>query len=409
MFRVTIIVGVRLVEVNASAGVHSTTVNRWLVAVVLVVIALLVPGGADALMTLRPGDAPPPFALTDLAGKRVGSDALTGGAAVVLFWSTWSPRSAEMFDDFKRHAAAYSTKGLKIVAINIDGENFGPAQQAAIREYASARELPFPVLLDEGLKTFAAWGVMAHPTEVVIAADGRIAYVLPGYPETLREELEEAIRKALGIVAPPTPPTQALSGQQEEARTYANLGRQFLAKGDLERSRDAFRKAAAADPASLEGPIMVARIALALGSPDEAEQLARQVSPETINRGDLRYLLGCLILFKGDFPAAERTFRALRERLPAEAWGAWGLGMVALARGEHREALSWLEQAALLQPENLEAEAFVRRRFRDHCLRQAPIPEEAGFMKIFPALAEIKARYCRAFDPRPPAVEGTSP
>ena len=86
-------------------------------------------------MTLRPGDAPPPFTLADLSGRRVGSDTLAGGASVVLFWSTWSPRSAEMFDDFKRHAAAYAGSGLKIVAINIDGENLGPAQKSAIREY----------------------------------------------------------------------------------------------------------------------------------------------------------------------------------------------------------------------------------------------------------------------------------
>ena len=108
-----------------------------------------------------------------------------------------------MFDDFKRHAAAYGAKGLRIVAVNIDGENLGAAQQAAIREFAAARDLPFPVLLDEGLKTFAAWGVMAHPTEVLLDAGGRIAYVLPGYPETLREELEEEIMKALGVATPP--------------------------------------------------------------------------------------------------------------------------------------------------------------------------------------------------------------
>lgn len=380
-----------------------------LAAIALVVIAPLVPGGAGALMTLRPGDVPPPFDLADLSGKRVGSGSLAGGASVVLFWSTWSPRSAEMFDDFKRHAATYAANGLKIVAINNDGENLGPAQQEAIREYAATREPPFLILLDEGLKTFAAWGVMAHPTEVVLDAGGHIAYVLPGYPETLREELEEAIRKALGIVPPPTTATQALTGPQEEARTFANLGRQFLAKGDLERAREAFRRAAAADPDSLEAAIMVARIALALGSPVEAEQLARQVSPDSINRGDLRYLLGNLMLFKGDLDNAERAFRSLQQRLPAEGWGHWGLGMVTLARGDHRSALVSMEQAHRLLPESPEAEAFVRRRFRDHCLRQDPMPEEAGFVKIFPALAEIKERYCRVFDLRRPATEKAAP
>lgn len=378
-------------------------------AVSLLAVALLWPAGAGALMQLRPGDTPPPFSLADPSGARVGSEAVAGAAAAVLFWSTWSPRSAEMLEDFKRHAAAYAAKGLKIVAINIDGENLGPAQRAAIREYLAARDLPFPVLLDEGLRTFAAWGVMAHPTEVVLDAGGRIAYVLPGYPPTLRDELEEEIRKALGLASPPSPAAQALSGPQEEARVLANLGRQFLAKGDPERAREAFRRAAAADPDSLEAAIMVARVSLSLGSPAEAEQLARSVSPEVINRGDLRYLLGGLMLFKGDVAAAERAFRSLQERLPAEGWGAWGLGLVALARGDHRGALAALEQAVRLQPENPEGKAFVRRHFRDSCQRQEPFAEEAGFAKLFPALAEVRERYCRVFAPRPPAAGEAAP
>ena len=175
--------------------------TRTIATVLALLPLLLLPGRAEALMNLRPGDAPPPFVLSDLTGKQVGSEALAGAPSVVLFWSTWSPRSGEMLDDFKRHAAAYGGKGLKIVAINIDGENLGAAQKAAIREYAVARDLPFPVLLDEDLRTFSSWGIMAHPTEVVLDAGGRIAYVLPGYPLSLREELEEEIKKALGVPA----------------------------------------------------------------------------------------------------------------------------------------------------------------------------------------------------------------
>ena len=347
----------------------------------LLAAALLVPRGAGALMVLRLGEAPPPFDLADLSGKRVGSDSFTGGATVVLFWSTWSPRSAEMFHDFKRHAAAYSGKGLKIVAINNDGENLGVARKAAILEYAAARELPFLMLLDEGLKASADWGVMADPTEVVLDAGGRIAYVLPGYPETLRDELEEAIKKVLGMATRPTVATQALSAPQEESLALAGLGRQFLAKGDPERAREAFRRAAAADPTSLEA----------------------------INRGDLRYLLGSLMLFKGDLGDAERTFRVLQDQLPAEGWGHWGLGLVVLARGDHRGALASMEQAARLQPENPVAAAFVWRYFRDSCQRQESFAEEAGFVKIFPALAETRERYCRVFAPRLPASEKAAP
>jgi len=370
----------------------------------LIVLVVAQPHDAGALMTLRRGDAPPPFALPDLAGKRVGSEVLTGAPAAVLFWSTWSPRSAEMLDDFARHAAAYAGAGLRIVAINSDGENLSASQRAAIREYAAGRNPPFPVLLDANLKTFAAWGVMAYPTEVVLDAGGRIAYVLPGYPETLRDELEEAIRGALGLASAPQGAPQARSGPQEEAAMLAGLGRRFLALGDLGRARESLVKAAAADPASLEDAIMAARISLALGSVAEAERLARQVSPEVINRGDLRYLLGSLMLFKGDLDAAERTFSALRERLPAEGWGEWGLGLVSLARDDHRTALVSLERAARLQPQNPEAAAFVRRHFRDSCLRQEAFEEEAGFVRLFPELAEVRERYCKVYAPHPAAA-----
>jgi Tfp pilus assembly protein PilF/peroxiredoxin len=384
--------------------------SRRTTAIVLTALLLTLPCDAGALMSLRVGDAPPPFELADLAGNRVGSDALAGAPSVVLFWSTWSPRSAEMFDDFTRHAAAHAARGLKIVAINIDGENLGAAQRAAVREYAASRALPFPVLLDEGLKTFAAWGVMAHPTEVVLDAGGRIAYVLPGYPETLREELEAEIGRALGIATAPAAAAAApVAPQEEAARTHASLGRHFLARGDLERAREEFQKAAAADPSSLEASVTVARTALALGSRAEAEHLARQVSPDAINRGDLRFLLGNLMLSKGDLAAAERTFRALHERLPSEGWGAWGLGIVALARGEHREALRLMQQASRMQPQNLEATALMLRHYRDRCQRRLPLPEEEGFVAVFPALAELRERYCRLFAPRPQATEAPAP
>ena len=254
---------------------------RRIAVLALAVTLAALPQSAAALMNLRTGDAPPPFTLPDLAGKPVASATLAGAPAAVLFWSTWSPRSAEMLEDFKRHAGSYGGKGLRILAVNIDGENLGEARRAAIREYAAARALPFPVLLDEGLTTFSAWGVMAHPTEVVLDAAGRIAYVLPGYPLSLREELETALRRAVGIAVEPRRAAPVSVGYvpQGMALQHFNLGRRLLAKGDADKALDAFRRAAAADPGFLEAAVMAARVSLATGDRAPAEQLARQVSP----------------------------------------------------------------------------------------------------------------------------------
>jgi thioredoxin-like negative regulator of GroEL len=368
---------------------------RSVAAALMAVLALTVPSRAAGLMSLRPGDAPPPFALPDLSGRQVTNAEIAGAPAVVLFWSTWSPRSAEMLDDFKRHAAAYGGKGLKLVAINIDGESLDAGRKAAIREFAAARELPFPVLLDEGLVTFSAWGVMAHPTEVVLGSDGRIAYVLPGYPLSLREELEEAVKKVLGIaVAVRSEPTTSVGpAPKGMALQHFNLGRQLLAKGDPDKALEAFRRSAAADPGFIEAAVMVARVSLATGDRAPAEQLAGQVSPDAVNRGDLRYLLGNLMLAKGEQDAAERAFTELREQLPKEEWGAWGLGQVALARGDRAAALALFKDARAIQAANLEGETFVRRYFRDRWMRRETSPEDDAFVAVFPALGEMRERF----------------
>jgi tetratricopeptide (TPR) repeat protein len=240
---------------------------------------------------------------------------------------------------------------------------------------------------------------MAHPTEVVLDAAGRIAYVLPGYPLSLREELEVALRRVVGIEAAPRreAPVSVGAVPQGMALQHFNLGRRLLAKGDTDKALEAFRRAAAADPAFLDAAIMVARVSLATGDLAAAEQLARQVTPEMVNRGDLRYLLGGIMLARGDTAAAAEAFRELRELLPREGWGEWGLGQTALASGENAAALGLLREARALQPENPEGEAFLRRHFRERWLRRETVPDEDGFVGLFPDLGEMRERFRKLF------------
>jgi peroxiredoxin Q/BCP len=350
---------------------------------------------AGALMSLRPGDAAPAFALPDLSGGSLALGDLAGRPAVVVFFSTWSPRSAEVLEDFKAYHAAYATRGLAIVAIDTDGENLDAARTALVREYVAAHAPPYPVLLDGRLAAFAAWGVEAQPTEVILDAAGRIRYVLAGYPLTLRDELREEIERALGIAAPPpsgaTTAAQAPAGM---ARQHFNLARQLLARGEPERAVEELRRSAEEDPTFFDAALLRARVALALGDLPTAEQFVRRTAPEAVGRGDLRYLLGGIMLRKGELDGAERAFRGLRERSPREGWGAWGLGLVALARGDRAAALADLREARELQPENVEGEAWLRHWVRDRCLRQDAGADDEAIVQLFPALAEIEERYC---------------
>jgi len=361
-------------------------------AALAVLGAVAWPSSAAALMALGVGDAPPPFELPALDGATVSSGTLAGAPAAVLFWSTWSPRSAEMLADFARYQESYGPKGLRIVAVNIDAERLDEARRAAVRDYAASRGLPFPVLVDEGLRTFAAWGVEAHPTEVLLGADGRIAYTLPGYPPSLRDELREAIERLLGVAPPPAPPPPPPAANPR-ALMHFNLGRRFLALGDAERALASFRRSAGEDPAFLEAAVMEARLSLATGDVAAGEGIARRLAPEAVNRADLRWLLGMIALERGRVAEAGAAFSALRERHPREGWGAWGLALVALAEGDPAAAGPLLEEGAALLPENPEGEAFVRGWFRERWARGEEVPGEDGFVAALPRLGDLRDRY----------------
>jgi peroxiredoxin len=167
------------------------------VGIMFFVFGLVSATPAEALTGIENDMIPPPFTLPDDNGEEVSLSSFQGSPLAIIFWSTWSPRSKEILEDFREHHSKYSSEGLKIIAINIDGEKLNNLQHNEIREYASSMALPFPILYDDELLTFASYGVMAHPSFVLIDSGGKVAYSLGGYPLSLREELRENIDKIL--------------------------------------------------------------------------------------------------------------------------------------------------------------------------------------------------------------------
>ncbi len=167
---------------------------RWLLCALL----LTVPVFSQAIETLHPGDAAPAFSLADLSGTEFSLDALGEHPRVVLFWSTWSPRSLEALEGFRAFHERWAAEGLTIVAVNADSEQMDSTRIQTVRECVDRLQVPFPVLVDSGLRTYASYGIMALPSAVLVDAKGRISYVLGGYAETMREELNEKILLAMG-------------------------------------------------------------------------------------------------------------------------------------------------------------------------------------------------------------------
>jgi len=132
---------------------------------------LTVSGAAAAFRNLEVGDQAPPIALKSLDGEEHSLGEKEGsGATIVLFWATWSPRSLVELGDLEKLRAEYGDKGLRILAVNVEGQEVKEEHRERIRSLVREKGFGFPLVMDDGLKTYNEWGVIATPTTAVLTA-----------------------------------------------------------------------------------------------------------------------------------------------------------------------------------------------------------------------------------------------
>lgn len=217
----------------------------------LCVVIFAVSSAAAAFKNIGAGDQAFPVELTDLEGQeytlaRYGADA---EAVVVLFWATWSERSLKELEDLQRLSSEYSDEGLRILAVNVEKQTLDSEDLQRIRSILHDKQVDFPVLLDEGLKTYNEWGVIATPTTAIIDGKGTVVFDLSSYPTSGFLDLDEAVRKALGIYTRTRTPDSADDGYKpaRKAMLHLGLGKRHVEKGFLTKALPEFQKAAEAD------------------------------------------------------------------------------------------------------------------------------------------------------------------
>lgn len=339
----------------------------------LVALVLLLPTAAPAIEGLHLGDRAPGFTLPRIGGGELSLDALGERTRVILFWATWSPRSLEALGDLRALHEQWGAEGLEIVAVNADGERLDAARAQAVRERIERLGLPFPVLLDADLGTYAAYGVLALPSAVVVDAGGRIAYVLGGYPETLREELKENIRLALGERPAPA---------EEAPATACSIPRAYYCSMAAEQARG-----------TADAAVMALRLSICRGDTAKAERLLQEVSREARWSGELSFAQGNLLLLKGRTQEARMIFSMLRGTHPAEGWGEWGLGMAALAEHDAERAFGYLRAAGARGAALPEAQTAVLRYLEPFWRERQAAPREEQFIALFRDLDGIRSCY----------------
>jgi cytochrome c biogenesis protein CcmG/thiol:disulfide interchange protein DsbE len=128
----------------------------------------------------------PDFTLARMNGERFRLSDHRGEVVVVNFWATWCPPCRQEIPIFVDLQTEYGDDGLTFVGISLDEEGFD-----VVRPFAQEMNINYPLMVDDGTVANRYGGVRALPMSFVVAPDGTIAYVRPGYfPEAeLREQV----------------------------------------------------------------------------------------------------------------------------------------------------------------------------------------------------------------------------
>jgi tetratricopeptide (TPR) repeat protein len=314
--------------------------------------AAVFPAGAGAAFkNVEVGQSPPAFAMKDLDGRVWESAAHLGkGVAVVVFWATWSPRSREILEDLERLRAEVGRDRLQLVAINVEHLAISAADREAIRSVATDTRTSAAVLVDEGLVAFNAYGTMAVPSSLVLDAEGRVAFTLAGYPTTMRSDLADAVRKALGL-----PTSEELRPAREyvpqnHALMYYNFGRLLLEKGQEEKAVEQFRISAERDPAFKKPLLELGLYHRRRGEVEEARTAFLKVREIDPHEPEAAYQAAAASLRAGRLEEAAALFGELAAEFPDRGGYALGLALTLRFLGREEEYQAGIVKAAGLRP-----------------------------------------------------------
>ena len=309
------------------------------------------PSISAAFKNVQVSQTPPAFALKDTSGREWKSADIYGrGATVVVFWATWSPRSSEVIHDLEALRAKIGPEKLQVVTVNCEHPSISAADRDAIAAVAKQVGFSGPVLVDDGLIAFNEYGTMALPSTLVLGADGKVAYLLAGYPSTLREDLADAVRKAAGL------PTEAEQRPVQEyvpknhALMYYNLGRQLASKGQDEKAEAQLKISVEKDPDFKKSRIELGLIYKKTGRRDLALaefQRAKEIDPKD---HEALYQLAIVSLQTGKFAESGKLFEELLAEFPEREEFALGGALAAKYQGKDEDYRKGREAGAKLFP-----------------------------------------------------------
>ena len=136
------------------------------------------------------GGKAPSFSLPTRQGS-VALDSLEGKVVYVDFWASWCGPCQQSFPWMKTMYDRYGSKGLAIVAINLDKD------RGAAESFLEKHPAPFTVAFDPSGKTAKAFKVWGMPTSYVVDKSGAIVSTHAGFDPKRAAAVESEIAALL--------------------------------------------------------------------------------------------------------------------------------------------------------------------------------------------------------------------
>jgi len=132
----------------------------------------------------------PDFSLKTQSGT-ISLKELKGKVVYVDFWASWCIPCRKSFPWMNSMHAKYSTKGLVILAINLDKD------AKLVSKFLNQYPAKFKIAYDPSGKSAEAYKVLGMPSSYIIDRQGNIVASHVGFREKNKAELEKNISRFL--------------------------------------------------------------------------------------------------------------------------------------------------------------------------------------------------------------------
>ncbi len=199
------------------------------------------------------------------------------GLTVVVFWATWSPRSAKALEIWQRFGEQYAEHGVQVIAVNADHQGMGQEDELKIQDYLSQHSLSLPVIVDAQLELYNEIGIIVLPTSLFFKPDGTLDYKYPSLPSSAESDLRKDLEIKLGIAKEPTEEEDIHRGKlayqpKNNALLYYNMGKRIHERGFPEKAKAKYVEALQKDPEYTDPLRALEELFFTKGRTPEAEE-----------------------------------------------------------------------------------------------------------------------------------------